>query len=89
MGRITLTYFKGYTMKKLNLTTLLFAAALFAGLGATTLSAEMKCGGGMKCGGSMKCGSSKTKPAEKDGNDTNSTVKCDANKNEKKCGSSK
>ncbi|MFA6197346.1 MAG: hypothetical protein WC656_11975 [Sulfurimonas sp.] len=62
-------------MKKLNLTTLLFAAALFAGFGATTLSAEMKCGGGMKCGGSMKSGSSMTKPVEKDVKDTNATVK--------------
>ncbi len=39
-------------MKKLNLVALLLGAALFLGFGATTASAEMKCGAG-KCGSAM------------------------------------
>ena len=47
-------------MKKFNLMALLVGAALFTGFGATTASAEMKCGPG-KCGSSQagKCGSGK------------------------------
>ena len=41
-------------MKKMGLSALLLAAALFTGFGVTTASAEgMKCGAG-KCGASMK-----------------------------------
>ena len=54
-------------MKALKLSAMLLGAALFLGLGSTTLSAEgMKCGAG-KCGGidkkapkkAMKCGAGK------------------------------
>ena len=40
-------------MKKFSLTALLASAVLFVTMGATTLSAEMKCGAG-KCGAAME-----------------------------------
>jgi len=51
---------KDEKMKKLNMAAMLVGAALFTGLGATSLSAEdMKSGAG-------KCGSSMEKPEKKE-----------------------
>ena len=45
---------KGYKMRKMSLMALLVGAALFTGLGATSVLAEDgKCGAG-KCGGAPK-----------------------------------
>jgi len=80
-------------MKKLNLAAMLLGAALFVGLGTTSLSAGDKCGAG-KCGsakmekpekkcGAGKCGDAKKAKASKCG---------DAKKEKKKamkCGTGK
>ena len=67
-------------MKKLNLMALLLGAALFTGMGATSLSAEsMKCGAG-------KCGNAVNKSAGKCGKALK--AKCDSPKDcdtQKKC----
>ncbi|WP_373036231.1 hypothetical protein [Sulfurimonas sp.] len=65
-------------MKKLNVMALLFGAALFLGLGATTVSADMKCGAG-------KCGSSMQKPVKKCGGEKERTMRS----NSDKCGAGK
>ncbi len=71
-------------MKKLHLTALLLGAALFTGIGATSLSAEGKCGKEMekptaKCGGekTSKCGDAKT------------SSKCGKDMKSSKCGDEK
>lgn len=69
---------------KNGLISLMFGATLLVAMGATTLSAEGKCGAG-KCGDAMekpaKCGAAKCGDAMK------KAAKCGAAK-EKKCGSS-
>ena len=74
-------------MKKLNLTALLLGAALFTGMGATSLSAEgAKCGTG-KCGGK-----SMEKPTEKKAakcGDAKSAAKCGKDMKSSKCGDAK
>ncbi len=76
-------------MGKLKLSALLLGAVLFLGFGATSLSAEMKCGAG-KCGSSMskdskksksKCGAGKCGDAKA----TKKAAKCGAGK----CGDAK
>ena len=86
---------KEQKMKKLNLMAMLLGAALFAGIGAVSLSANDKCGAG-KCGSEMKepaskcgeakCGDEKEAPEKKCGDS-----KCGDEKEapEKKCGDSK
>ena len=86
-------------MKALKFSTLLLGAALFLGLGSTTLSAQMKCGAG-KCGAAMKapkscndanCGTDKKCNCEKNGG----TCTCEAHgkketpKKAMKCGAGK
>jgi len=73
-------------MKALKLTALLFSAALFTGIGATTLIAEdMKCGAG-KCGSSMKA----PMKASKCGDDKMKSSKCgDSKMKSSKCGDGK
>jgi len=78
-------------MKVLKLSALLLGAALFTGLGTTTLSAEMKCGGGGKCGaGMMKaskdCGDKKCGTKEDCKCGTKEECKCDNKKGNMKCG---
>lgn len=82
---------KGNKMKKFNLATLLLGAMLFMGLGAVSLSAEMKCGAG-KCGSSMqepatKCGGDKA--AAKCGAEKKTATKCGGDKAVTKCGGEK
>ncbi|MCD6191707.1 MAG: hypothetical protein J7K14_09260 [Sulfurimonas sp.] len=85
-------------MKKLNLTALLLGAALFTGMGATSLSATGKCGESMekpagKCGGqkASKCGANKK--ASKCGDSKKAATKCGgekkAPKKAMKCGQGK
>ncbi len=71
-------------MKVLKLSALILGLALFTGIGATTLSADMKCGAG-KCGSSMEA----PKVCNSDEN-----CKCDCHgkkgdKDSMKCGSAK
>lgn len=83
-------------MGKLKLSALLLGAALFLGFGATSLSAEMKCGAG-KCGSSMKapkacksdkgCGKKDCNCGEKCNCGDN--CKCGEKKGTMKCGDSK
>ena len=77
-------------MGKLKLSALIIGAVLFLGLGATSLSAEMKCGAG-KCGSSMKapksCGKTDCKCGEKC--DCGDNCKCGEKKGEMKCGAGK
>ena len=90
-------------MKKLHLTALLLGAALFTGIGATSLSAEGKCGTSMeklggKCGDdrdnrrNSKCGDDK-RAATKCGDDRRAAIKCGdekkAPKKAMKCGQGK
>lgn len=60
-------------MKKLHLTALLLGAALFTGMGASSLSAEGKCGTAMEKPAG-KCGASKK------------TTKCGDDRKASKCG---
>ena len=85
-------------MKKLNLWALLLGAALFIGFGATSLSADSKCGAG-KCGDAkdMKYGAEKKdmkhgaeKKGMKHGTEKKATAKCgDEKKATAKCGDEK
>jgi hypothetical protein len=87
-------------MKALKLSTMLLGIALFLGLSASTLSAEMKCGAG-KCGKAMKmdkkakgcackncdnnkCAAKLDPNAKCDCNHTKPTMKCAAGKCGKK-----
>ncbi|MCW8838306.1 MAG: hypothetical protein OQJ77_06020 [Thiovulaceae bacterium] len=89
-------------MSSLKLSALLLGAALFLGMGATTLSADMKCGAG-KCGSSMntkqekkemkrdngKCGSEK-REMMRDDDMKRGDGKCGGEKKAaKKCGANK
>lgn len=78
-------------MKKVKLATLLLGAALFTGIGATSLLAESgKCGAGKcgsstpaKCGGekkSMKCGAGKCGGKGKSSSSSSVKGKCGAGK---------
>ena len=78
-------------MKALKLSAMLLGAALFLGIGSTTLSAEgMKCGAG-KCGGAKKeaakakCGGADKKAAKAKCGD----AKKEAPKKAMKCGAGK
>jgi len=83
-------------MKALKLSAMLLGAALFLGLGSTTLSAEgMKCGAG-KCGGAKKeapkskCGGADKKAAKaKCGAGKCGGAKKEAPKKAMKCGAGK
>jgi len=78
-------------MGKLKLSALLLGAALFLGFGATSLSAQMKCGAG-KCGSSMKapkaCGK-KDCTCAKDKCTCGDNCKCGEKKGAMKCGAGK
>jgi hypothetical protein len=78
---------EGVVMKKMGLMALLFGAALFVGLGATSaMAAETgKCGGGKQMKPAGKCGNV-TKPGKCSGEKKMKPAgKCGAGK----CGSSK
>lgn len=76
-------------MGKLKLSALLIGAVLFLG-GATSLSAQMKCGAG-KCGSSMKAPKACGKKDCSCGENCNcgDNCKCDENKATMKCGAGK
>ena len=71
-------------MKKLHLTALLLGAALFTGIGATSLSAEGKCGTAMEKPNG-KCGDDK-RAATKCGDDRRAATKCGDDRRNTKCG---
>lgn len=86
-------------MKTINLIALFVGAALFTGVGATSLMAEesMKCGAG-KCGTSMpkaqgnKCGGSDKNTSGKCGGEKKTSGKCGSEKKapvKGKCGTGK
>ena len=83
-------------MKVFKLSALLLGAALFTGIGVTTLSAEMKCGAG-KCGSAMekpsKCEDKDCKIKDCDGKKCDDaekgTMKCGGEKGAMKCGGDK
>ncbi len=76
-------------MKHLKLGTLLLTAALFTGFGATTLSAEMKCGAG-KCGKAQEIVKDAVKSNCSDCNSTKKLEKAAAEaKGAMKCGAGK
>ncbi len=77
-------------MKKLNLWALLLGAALFIGFGATSLSADSKCGAG-KCGDAKDMKHGAEKKGMKHGTEKKATAKCGDEKKaaKSKCGTGK